>query len=80
MLTGGRKTLAFFLFLLYPVRTNIFKESTMTIRFIGGLWRRIDGKNIKSFSTYQEAVDNKGSWEDQSPQTPSDDIADQIKD
>ena len=40
----------------------IFKESTMTIRFIGGLWRRIDGKNIKSFSTYQEAVDNKTCW------------------
>ena len=52
----------------------------MTIRFIGGLWRRIDGKNIKSFSTYQEAVENKTCWEDQSPQAPSDDIADQIKD
>ena len=51
----------------------------MTIRFIGGLWRRIDGKNIKSFSTYQEAVDNKTCWEDQSPQTTSDDIVDQMK-
>ena len=52
----------------------------MIIRFIGGLWRRIDGKVIRSFSTYQEAVDNKTSWEDMSPQTTSDDIADQLKD
>jgi len=36
----------------------------MTIRFIGGMWRRIDGNNIKSFTTYQGAVDNKSSWED----------------
>ena len=51
----------------------------MTIRFIGGLWRRMDGKTIRSFSSYQEAVDNKTCWEDQSPQTTSDDIADQMK-
>jgi hypothetical protein len=51
----------------------------MTIRFIGGLWRRIDGNSIKSFTTFQEAVDNKGSWEDQSPITTSDDIANQMK-
>ena len=51
----------------------------MVIRFIGGLWRRIEGKSIKSFTTYQEAVENKTCWEDQSPQVPSDDIADQIK-
>ena len=36
----------------------------MTIRFIGGMWRRIDGNNIKSFTTYQGAVDNRISWED----------------
>jgi len=51
----------------------------MTIRFIGGLWRRIDGTNIKSFTTYQQAVDNKTSWEDLAPQTTSDDISDQMK-
>jgi len=51
----------------------------VNIRFIGGMWRRIDGENIKSFSTYQDAVDNKTSWEDQSPQTTSDDILDQMQ-
>lgn len=51
----------------------------MIIRFIGGMWRRIDGKSIKSFSTYQEAVENKTCWEDMSPQVPTDDIADQLK-
>ena len=51
----------------------------MTIRFIGGLWRRIDGNNIRSFTTYQEAVNNKASWEDHAPQTTTDDIASQIK-
>ena len=51
----------------------------MAIRFIGGLWRRIDGTNIKSFTTYQEAVNNKTSWEDLAPQTPSDDIIEQMK-
>jgi len=51
----------------------------MTIRFIGGLWRRIDGTNIRSFATYQDAVNNKTSWEDSAPQTTSDDIANQIK-
>jgi len=50
----------------------------MTIRFIGGMWRRIDGNNIKSFSTYQGAVDNKISWEDVHL-TTSDDIAEQMK-
>jgi hypothetical protein len=51
----------------------------MTIRFIGGMWRRIDGKTIRSFPTYQDAVDNKTCWEDQMPQTTSDDILEQIK-
>jgi hypothetical protein len=51
----------------------------MTIRFIGGLWRRIDGQNIRSFTTYQDAVNNKTSWEDSAPQTTSDDIANQMK-
>ena len=50
----------------------------MNIRFIGGLWRRIDGNNIRSFITYQEAVDNKTSWEDLAPQTTSDDIMQQL--
>jgi len=51
----------------------------MNIQFIGGLWRRIDGNTVKSYITYQEAVDNKGCWEDQSPQAPTDDIAEQMK-
>ena len=51
----------------------------MQIKFIGGLWRRIDGNNVRSFITYQEAVENKTSWEDLSPITTSDDIADQMK-
>ena len=49
----------------------------MTIRFIGGMWRRIDGNNIKSFTTYQDAVDNRTSWEDV-PLTSSDDIVEQM--
>jgi hypothetical protein len=51
----------------------------MTIRFIGGLWRRIDGASIKSFITYQEAVENKTCWEDLQPQTTSDDILQQLQ-
>jgi hypothetical protein len=50
----------------------------MAIRFIGGMWRRIDGSNIKSFTTYQGAVDNKTSWEDVSL-TTTDDIAVQME-
>jgi len=49
----------------------------MTIRFIGGMWRRIDGKNIRSFTTYQAAVDNKASWEDV-PLTSTDDLVEQM--
>ena len=58
-----------------------YKEHTMTVKFIGGLWRRIDGSSIKSFATYQEAIDNKAStaWEDNEPQSTTDDIRDQIK-
>ena len=51
----------------------------MTIRFIGGLWRRIDGTSVRSFITFQEAVENKTSWEDLEPQTTSDDILQQMK-
>lgn len=51
----------------------------MTIRFIGGLWRRIDGATIRSFVTYQDAVDNKTAWEDMQPQTTSDDILNQLQ-
>jgi len=50
----------------------------MAIRFIGGMWRRIDGNNIKSFTTYQGAVDNKASWEDVSL-TTSDDVIVQMQ-
>ena len=51
----------------------------MTIKFIGGLWRRIDGSSIRSFATYQEAVDNKIAWEDNEPQHTTDDIQEQMK-
>jgi hypothetical protein len=51
----------------------------MTIRLIGGLWRRMDGSSVRSFITYQEAVENKTSWEDLEPQTTSDDILQQLK-
>ena len=51
----------------------------MDIRFIGGMWRRIDGTTVRSFSTYQEAVENKTSWEDLEPQTTADDIKEQMK-
>ena len=51
----------------------------MQIKFIGGLWRRIDGNNVKSYITYQEAVDNKTCWEDLAPKAPTDDIANQMK-
>ena len=52
----------------------------MTIKFVGGMWRRIDGNSIRSFSTYQEALDNKTAWEDLAPQAPTDDILQQLKD
>jgi len=51
----------------------------MTIKFVGGLWRRIDGSSIRSFTTYQEAVDNKNAWEDLGAQVPSDDIMQQLQ-
>jgi len=53
----------------------------MTIQFIGGLWRRLDGNTIRSFCTFQEAVDNKPStaWEDLAPQSTTDDILQQMK-
>ena len=51
----------------------------MNIRFVGGLWRRIDGKTVRSFTSYQEAVDNGTSWEDQEPITTSDDIQAQME-
>ena len=51
----------------------------MEIRFIGGLWRRIDGSSIRSFVNYQDAVENKTSWEDLQPEVTSDDILQQLK-
>jgi len=51
----------------------------MTIKFVGGLWRRIDGSSVRSFSTYQEAVDNKKAYEDLGQQVPSDDIQQQLR-
>ena len=57
----------------------VSKELKVEIRFIGGMWRRLDGDKIKSFSTFQDAVDNNISWEDQSPQTTTDDILEQMQ-
>jgi hypothetical protein len=50
----------------------------MAIRFIGGMWRRFDGQNIRSFTTYQGAVDNKASWEDVTL-TTTDDVVQQME-
>ena len=49
----------------------------MIIRFIGGMWRRIEGNSIKSFSTFEEAVEDKTCGEDFGPQAAADDIAQQ---
>jgi len=51
----------------------------MTIKFIGGLWRRIDGSSIRSFSTYEDALDNKVAYEDLGQLTPTDDILQQLQ-
>ena len=51
----------------------------MEIRFIAGLWRRIKGSTVRSFSTFQEAVENKTAWEDLLPQVTSDDIVQQMQ-
>jgi len=51
----------------------------MVIRFIGGLWRRIEGSTVRSFTTYQQAVENKTAWEDLLPQVTSDDILQQMQ-
>ena len=37
----------------------------MEIRMIDGLWRRIDGDKMKSYSTYQKAVEGGKSYEDE---------------
>ena len=50
----------------------------MTIKFIGGMWRRIEDDDVRSFSTYQDAVENLTAWEDLEPQTTRDDILDQL--
>ena len=51
----------------------------MNVRLIGGMWRRIEGSNVRSFTTYQDAVNNKNAWEDFEPQTTTDDILEQMK-
>jgi len=51
----------------------------MTIKFVGGLWRRIDGSSVRSFCSYQEAVENKTAWEDLGQQAPTDDIQQQLQ-
>ena len=52
----------------------------MEVKFVGGMWRRIDGSYVRSFSTYQEAVDNKPTaWEDLQPKNTTDDIIQQLK-
>ena len=37
----------------------------MEIRMIHGLWRRIEGNTIKSYSTYQKAVEGGKSYEEE---------------
>jgi hypothetical protein len=51
------------------------------IRFIGGLWRILNGKAVKSFSTYAGALaylnsqqSREAAWEELGPLHPSDDI------
>ena len=58
---------------------SLIRGILMDIRFIGGLWRRIEGSSVRSFSTYQEAVDNKNAWEDFLPKVTSDDIVQQLQ-
>ena len=51
----------------------------MTIKFVGGLWRRINGTEVRSFATYQEAVENKNAWEDLGNLITTDDVLQQMK-
>jgi len=37
----------------------------MEIRMVDGLWRRIEGDKMKSYSTYQKAVEGGKSYEDE---------------
>jgi len=37
----------------------------MEIRMIDGLWRRIEGDKMKSYSTYQKAAEGGKSYEDE---------------
>jgi hypothetical protein len=55
------------------------------IRFIGGLWRILDAKGIKSFTTYADALaylsgsrSADPAWEELGAMHPSDDIQQQI--
>jgi hypothetical protein len=55
------------------------------IRFIGGLWRILNGNTIKSFSTYASALaylsnqqSREPAWEDLGPLYTSDDIQGQL--
>jgi hypothetical protein len=55
------------------------------IRFIGGMWRILNGKSIKSFSTYASALaylssqqSREAAWEDLGTLYPSDDIHQQM--
>jgi hypothetical protein len=55
------------------------------IRFIGGMWRILGGKTIKSFSTYAGALaylnnqqSREAAWEDLGTLYPSDDVRQQL--
>jgi hypothetical protein len=48
------------------------------IRLIGGAWRVIDGQNIRSYATYEDALLGGASLEDQAPQMTTDDILQQL--
>jgi hypothetical protein len=48
------------------------------IRFIGGAWRVLDGQTIKSYTTYEDALNGGACLEDQAPLMTSDDILNQL--
>jgi hypothetical protein len=48
------------------------------IRLVGGAWRVIDGQDVKSYSTYSEALAGGADIEDQAPSMTTDDIMSQL--
>jgi hypothetical protein len=48
------------------------------IKFVGGAWRVIEGQNVKSYSTYSDALAGGADLEDQAPDMTTDDILTQL--